>query len=310
MKFSLFFFSTVLLGAHAVLVNEGRLLRGLQANKVDICHFDEEDSTWNTISVSANGNAVTAHKNHGDFICGENSLECNASLGCVCVDGYEFEGEDGCVDIDECSTDVDNCDANASCTNSIGSFDCECNDSYEGNGETCVHEDCLVEPENLGFESGDLSGWSVSTPSSTSVVCNDGEAKQGDCYMKIETTGTAPTTGLNEIKRNDLFIGCGDDSIVTFWYRFQTLEYYINYNDYLIVKVTDQEAVVLFEDTVDVIQVVGDSPGGDSGWLFESVQMGNIPIGTVVSVSIYLGVQNGVDGLVASFGFLDGVEIK
>ena len=84
MKFSLFFFSTVLLGAHAVLVNEGRLLRGLQANKVDICHFDEEDSTWNTISVSANGNAVTAHKNHGDFICGENSLECNASLGCVC----------------------------------------------------------------------------------------------------------------------------------------------------------------------------------------------------------------------------------
>ena len=41
-------------------------------------------------------------------------------------------------DIDEClSTASNNCDGYASCTNSIGSFSCQCNQGFTGNGTAC-----------------------------------------------------------------------------------------------------------------------------------------------------------------------------
>ena len=46
------------------------------------------------------------------------------------------------VDIDECATNVHNCDALlASCANSIGSFVCTCNQGYSGDGITCSGEE-------------------------------------------------------------------------------------------------------------------------------------------------------------------------
>ena len=41
------------------------------------------------------------------------------------------------LDIDECETDTDNCDINADCTNTIGSYTCRCRLGYSGNRETC-----------------------------------------------------------------------------------------------------------------------------------------------------------------------------
>ena len=41
------------------------------------------------------------------------------------------------TDIDECADSSDNCDANAACTNTGGSFTCACNTGYSGNGVTC-----------------------------------------------------------------------------------------------------------------------------------------------------------------------------
>ena len=42
------------------------------------------------------------------------------------------------TDIDECILGTDNCDANAACTNTIGSFTCACNAGYSGDGVTCT----------------------------------------------------------------------------------------------------------------------------------------------------------------------------
>ena len=40
-------------------------------------------------------------------------------------------------DIDECQ-EQSPCDANAMCTNTLGSFTCVCNDGYQGDGLTCT----------------------------------------------------------------------------------------------------------------------------------------------------------------------------
>ena len=41
------------------------------------------------------------------------------------------------VDIDECTEGTDNCDDNATCTNTVGGFECTCNIGYTGNGVSC-----------------------------------------------------------------------------------------------------------------------------------------------------------------------------
>ena len=41
-------------------------------------------------------------------------------------------------DIDECLTELHNCDDNAYCNNTIGSYNCTCNKGYEGSGFNCT----------------------------------------------------------------------------------------------------------------------------------------------------------------------------
>nr|XP_054761158.1 dendrite extension defective protein 1-like [Lytechinus pictus] len=41
------------------------------------------------------------------------------------------------MDINECTSNIDGCDVNARCVNNIGSYTCECQDGYEGDGFSC-----------------------------------------------------------------------------------------------------------------------------------------------------------------------------
>ena len=43
------------------------------------------------------------------------------------------------LDLNECLLD-DACDTNAKCTDTIGSFDCNCNNGFYGNGSVCMGE--------------------------------------------------------------------------------------------------------------------------------------------------------------------------
>ena len=47
-------------------------------------------------------------------------------------------------DIDECSSGNHSCSANANCTNSFGSYECECFDGFTGDGFNCSGECCCI----------------------------------------------------------------------------------------------------------------------------------------------------------------------
>ena len=42
------------------------------------------------------------------------------------------------LDINECTTDADDCDPNALCIDTDGSFNCTCSSGYTGNGTSCT----------------------------------------------------------------------------------------------------------------------------------------------------------------------------
>ena len=89
---------------------------------------------------------------------------------CLCPSGYTLEEDtQSCVDVDECDEDLHDCDANARCENTPGSFECHCEDGYEGDGQQCTSlcpSDCSDDStcQSVG---GELL-----------CVCNDGY--QGD----------------------------------------------------------------------------------------------------------------------------------
>ena len=44
------------------------------------------------------------------------------------------------LDLDECLTDTDICNENANCTNTDGSYACQCVKGYSGDGYSCTGE--------------------------------------------------------------------------------------------------------------------------------------------------------------------------
>lgn len=64
----------------------------------------------------------------------------NESYKCVCNPGFQeyYDGRQTiCNDINECQSGQHDCDYNAQCLNSIGSYSCQCNAGFEGNGFIC-----------------------------------------------------------------------------------------------------------------------------------------------------------------------------
>ena len=55
----------------------------------------------------------------------------------MCIQVPLFVYQAFAEDIDECIEGTDDCDDNAVCTNTEGSFTCECESGYTGNGRIC-----------------------------------------------------------------------------------------------------------------------------------------------------------------------------
>ena len=93
-----------------------------------------------------------------------------------------------CTDENECVLGTDNCDTNATCGNTTGSFTCACDAGYTGDGVTCTDEnECILGTDDC------VSGENcVNTTGSR--VCNDID----DCSPDpCQNGGTCSDEGLN-----------------------------------------------------------------------------------------------------------------
>ena len=112
-----------------------------------------------------------------DDDCTGTNYNCDLVLSeCHCDAGFGPIADNGnCADIDECAPNGTNdCDINALCTNTAGSYTCECNPGYTGDGETCNDVDECSDMTN------DCDTNAICTNTAGSFTCQCGAAYQGD----------------------------------------------------------------------------------------------------------------------------------
>ena len=140
-------------------------------------------------------------------LCGSNA-SCTSVYGhsvlCECNDGFDGDGQT-CNDVNECidarvlanmafassSKDTDTCDANAICTNTLGSYTCSCADGFVGDGQTCndVNEciDARVLASNSSSQDPDTCGENaICTNTLGSYTCSCSEGFTGDGNICID----------------------------------------------------------------------------------------------------------------------------
>ena len=93
-----------------------------------------------------------------------NCTDTDGSFNCTCREGFEGNGFictgiqllKHCLligdflmsivaDIPECERELDDCDPNATCINTFGSYNCLCNTGFTGDGFTCAGQ------QSIGF---------------------------------------------------------------------------------------------------------------------------------------------------------------
>ncbi|XXX73182.1 FG-GAP-like repeat-containing protein [Sorangium sp. So ce134] len=130
---------------------------------------------------------------HGDG-CLPKGAPCDATV--PCCDGLTCHGGT-CVENNECALGTDNCGANATCTDTPGSFTCACNAGYEGDGVTCTDiDECAQSPcQNGGTCTDGIDSYSCAClPGFTGADCetNIDECAGNPC----QNDGTC-TDGIN-----------------------------------------------------------------------------------------------------------------
>ena len=115
---------------------------------------------------------------------------------CTCNEGFTGSGKvccgpgynatpGGCSDIHECNEQLDDCDPNANCSNTTGSFTCKCKTGYEGDGKTCT-------PVGSDASSGDADAGS--TPDTGADAYNICDTPIAKCDPNANCAPTSTTT--------------------------------------------------------------------------------------------------------------------
>ncbi|NPD22211.1 hypothetical protein D7Y27_19240 [Corallococcus sp. AB004] len=172
--------------------------------KVQICHKTSSKSHPYTIVRVSEQACINAHSAHnGDYVTsldptsplydptcsGQGCLSVNAPCDATvpCCDGLTCQSGT-CVDVNECAAGTDNCNENATCTNTVGSFTCACNAGYEGNGVTCADvNECAAGTDNC-----DDNATCTNTGGSFTCACNAGYEGNGVTCADVNECATGP----------------------------------------------------------------------------------------------------------------------
>ncbi|KAL9954021.1 hypothetical protein ACROYT_G041509 [Oculina patagonica] len=92
---------------------------------------------------------------------------------CGCPPGYSG---DPCQDTDECTSNTHTCHSSATCSNTVGSFTCACNNGYTGDGTTCSDVDECTSGTHDCHSDATCSN---TPPGSFTCSCNDGYSGDG-----------------------------------------------------------------------------------------------------------------------------------
>jgi hypothetical protein len=148
---------------------------------------DTDGTDPSTGSSTTATTEMTADSSSGDPTDPCDSCDPNATcMGetCVCNDGFEGDGTT-CDDADECADATHTCSADATCTNTPGSFECECNEGFVGDGTSCdPAESCADDPCDANATCTDDNG--------IECMCNDGWEGDGFTCTDIDECAASP----------------------------------------------------------------------------------------------------------------------
>jgi len=162
---------------------------------------------------------------------GNNVAADGCSDTCIIEPGFVCPTPGMLCDPDECAMGTDNCDTNALCVNTIGSFTCTCNAGYTGDGVTCDDiDECATGVDNcdanaictnlpgtfscdcaagydgdgitcndidecgLGIDNCDANAVCTNTPGAFVCACNDGYMGDGTSCVDIDECATDTDT--------------------------------------------------------------------------------------------------------------------
>ncbi|WP_437963897.1 FG-GAP-like repeat-containing protein [Sorangium sp. So ce260] len=171
---------------------------------VQICHMTGSATKPYTIIRISEQACINAHSAHaGDYVTsldpsspsydptcgGQGCLAVNAPCDPTvpCCDGLTCQSGT-CTDVNECALGTDNCDANAACTNTVGSFTCACNAGYSGDGVTCTDVDECA----LGTDNCDTNAACINTSGSFTCACDAGYEGDGVTCINIDECAANP----------------------------------------------------------------------------------------------------------------------
>ena len=176
-------------GGSACSDNDDDGVCNVDDNCVDVSNVDQSNTDGDAFGDACDvcpGDAM--NDEDGDGVCGDVDpcpLDPNPACGITCEPGFELVGT-VCVDIDECAQGSDDCHADATCTNTVGSFTCACDAGYTGDGVTCTD----IDECSLGTDSCDVNATCENNLGSYTCACNTGYTGDG---FTCEPSSACPT---------------------------------------------------------------------------------------------------------------------